>query len=244
MKSRVQSALRCLDVLVALNARNGATLAEIVAATGLTRGTAYRLLETLVDAGYVSPDRKSRTYTLEPKVRLLSDGYADERWVRDVGPYLSALGERLKWPVKIVTLRGTHVLVRATTDQDSRLVDDITPAGRRIPITQPAAGHVFLAFMGAEERRAILDEVGVSRIPPGLMASLPAIRRLGYRLIRGNDRYGALAVPIVARGKVFATLTLQFYKRSLTDSQLRRDFAPVLKAAAIDIAKLIGPVPR
>ena len=44
---KIQSVQRAFAVLEFLNLRNGATQREVCDETGLTRGTAYRMLETM-----------------------------------------------------------------------------------------------------------------------------------------------------------------------------------------------------
>ncbi|NQV19859.1 MAG: helix-turn-helix domain-containing protein, partial [Rhodospirillales bacterium] len=47
-----------------MNRRNGATVTEVAEDTSLSRGTVYRMLETLREAGYVFRDSADARYRL------------------------------------------------------------------------------------------------------------------------------------------------------------------------------------
>jgi IclR family mhp operon transcriptional activator len=142
MPTLIQSISRCLNVLEALNLRNGATIAELCAQTGLTRGTVYRILETLKRDGFLRKDEGSAHYWLAARVRRLSDGYQDEWWIdtfaRDI---IVQLGQTIRWPVKLLTPSGHDMLTRATTDFSSPFTDGKYPTGLRLAMPWSAAGR-------------------------------------------------------------------------------------------------------
>jgi DNA-binding transcriptional ArsR family regulator len=71
----VRGLQRGLQVLRVLNEKNYASVLEINRATGLPRTTIYRLLDTLIDAGYVKFGNREEGYCLTVQVRTLSEGY-------------------------------------------------------------------------------------------------------------------------------------------------------------------------
>src|SRR5690606_40094845 len=77
--TRRSSDLRGLQVLRALNEHNYTTVLQLSKATGLPRATIYRLLDTLIAAGYVAQGGTKDLYRLTIMVRALSDGFDDER---------------------------------------------------------------------------------------------------------------------------------------------------------------------
>ncbi len=67
------TALRALKVLEALaQARGALSAAEVAGIIGAERSTAYRMLMTLMEAGYVVRDQRARAYRLGYKVLTLS----------------------------------------------------------------------------------------------------------------------------------------------------------------------------
>ena len=186
MPTLIQSISRCLVIIEALNLRNGATMADLCRQTGLTRGTVYRILETLKREGFLRKDEGSAHYWLAPRVRSLSDGYQDEWWIdafaRDI---LRRLGEEVRWPVKLLTPSGRDMLTRATTDFSSPFTDGKYPTGLRVAMPWSAAGRAYLAFCTDDDRQMLLKmakkgEPKVAR--PGPYART-AIRAEGFAVV-------------------------------------------------------------
>ena len=158
MANSIQSIRRCLNILQELNLRNGLTIADLCSATRLTRGTVYRILETLRAEGFLRKDIGSSHYWLAERVRTLSDGYQDEWWIdafaREI---MENLGRFTQWPVKLLTLQGHEMMTRVTTDFSSHFTDGKYPTGLRIALLWSAAGRVFLAFSEESIRRTLID---------------------------------------------------------------------------------------
>ena len=169
MPIAIQSISRCLLLLEQLNLRNGATVADLCSVTGLTRGTTYRILETLRRDGFVRKDEGSAHYWLSERVRALSDGYQDEWWIDAFARKIIVdLGNTTRWPVKLLTLNGCDMLTRVTTDFASPFTDKKYPTGLRVALLWSAAGRTFLAFCEEADRQALLKMVAAGSDPPGV----------------------------------------------------------------------------
>jgi IclR family mhp operon transcriptional activator len=244
-KSRVQSATRALRLLEYLNSYPGLSLAELAHVFSFSRGTAYRLLETLCDEGYVERDTATGGYKLGHRVRSLSDGYADEQWLKDYAlDRLYALAADVKWPLKLATLHGFEMLVRASTDSRSPFAQSRTYAGHRVPLLRSAAGLVYLAFSHDDQRRLLMDMVKHSSPhtadinelnSPGWTKRFKDIARDGYAFV-GDAKLSMVAVPVVTKGGVFAAIAMQFFTKALRREHVRADYVPLLQSAAQDIA--------
>ncbi len=244
-KSRVQSATRALRLLEYLNSSPGLSLAELAQVFALSRGTTYRLLETLCDEGYVERDTATGGYKLGSRVRSLSDGYADEQWLKDFAlDRLYALAADVKWPLKLATLHGFEMLVRASTDSRSPFAQSRTYAGHRVPLLRSAAGLVYLAFSEDNQRRLLIEMVkhssphaaDISEVnAPGWGKRFKDIARDGYAFI-GDTKLSMVAVPVITKGGIFAAIAMQFFTKALSRSEVRADYIPLLQAAARDIA--------
>lgn len=107
---------RTLAVIRALNDRNGARVADLARMTGIPRPSLYRILETLVALGYLSRREEEERYDLTIMVRMLSDGFNDEPWVRGIAhPVMEALQREIVWPTDIATFSGNAMYLRETT---------------------------------------------------------------------------------------------------------------------------------
>ena len=242
MKSRVNSVGRCLRILLALNARERSSLAEVARAVGLSRGTTFRFLRSLVDEDFVALDPDAKTYRLQPKVRLLSAGYIDDAWVARAQAYLTALNSRILWPLRITTLDALGISIRATTDRESPFADAPASVGYRTPILDSVSGILFLAYMTDRVRRATIDalraeqDIEARDIQP---QALSAIRRDGFYM-KKVGRNSRIALPIFVRNKLFACLAMQFFTRSVTREQLQRIYLPQLRQSAAELSAIIA----
>ncbi|MEQ8248708.1 MAG: helix-turn-helix domain-containing protein [Alphaproteobacteria bacterium] len=244
----VRSLVRGLDILQALNRRNGATVTEVAEETDLSRGTVYRMLETLREAGYVFRDSADARYRLTIMVRGLSDGFSDESWVSEIAkPRIEALCKKVVWPIAIATIHGTTMLVRETTDKNSPLALRRISGGFRFPILASSAGQAYLAFCPEEQRETMLDVLSRSDTHPSdMMARNPRLMRkiLGEVQEKGyatttrphlND--SAVAVPVLPHGRVVAAISLRYIDSAMSVSTAVDKYLGELKATAQDIAQ-------
>jgi IclR family transcriptional regulator, mhp operon transcriptional activator len=240
--------LRTIAVLRALNVRNGATVAELSAATGISRPALYRILETLRTAGYVSVSLRQQRYCLTMLVRTLAEGFSDEDWVTQVArPELSALQRKVLWPVDLGTFMNNAMWIRETTRQASPLTIDRGVVGLRFPMLQGATGRAYLAFCPDDERELIL--ANLARQPePGnelierrdeldTLLRRTKARGFGFRFGEAPTETGAIAVPIVLEHRVLGCINLTFIASALRPEEAARQYVAAMTKAAKKIAE-------
>ncbi|MGF6539445.1 IclR family transcriptional regulator domain-containing protein [Paraburkholderia youngii] len=239
--------LRTITVLRALNVRNGATVAELSAATGISRPALYRILETLRTAGYVSINLRQQRYCLTMLVRTLAEGFSDEDWVTQVArPVLSALQRKVLWPVDLGTFMNNAMWIRETTRQSSPLTIDRGVVGLRFPMLQGATGRAYLAFCAENERKQILanlarcPEAGNELIeqPSAVQALLNRTREQGYGVRYGEQptESGSIAVPILLEERVIGCINLTFIASALRPEEAARQHLAAMIRSAKKIA--------
>ncbi len=241
----IRALLRGLQSLRCLNSHNGVTVTEIADETGLPRTTAYRILETLCVGGYAVRDPSDDRYRPTILVRALSDGFEDEPWIREIAkPLIEDLCKDIVWPVAIATLSGTSMLVRETTDKNSPLALERYSAGERVPILATAGGRVYLAFCPQEQRDTLLKVLSHSDSPDDAFAREASIverilsetKSQGYAFhTRESHRETTVSVPVLADGRLLASITMRFMTSALTPQQVVEDYVPKLKACAAEI---------
>jgi IclR family mhp operon transcriptional activator len=243
----VRGAIRTLQVLRALNVRNGATVVELSRDTGISRGALYRLLETLREEGYVALDLSRHHYCLTMLVRSLAEGFSDEDWVVHVArPVLKRLQRAILWPTDLGTFMDNAMWIRETTRQSSTLTIDRGVAGSRFPMLRAATGRAYLAWCPDEEREQILRNLALAREPgfeiikePKRLDDLLAeTRRRGYGLRFGEDpvETGAIAVPIKLGDRVLGCVNVTFIRRSTAPEAVAERCLSAMLQAASDIA--------
>jgi IclR family mhp operon transcriptional activator len=248
----IRSLSRGLDILDVLNRRDSATPAELAEQLEIPRATVYRIVDTLVEKGFVYQHESDQRLRLTPKVGTLSDGFTEEDHMANISrPFISEITEQLVWPVTLGTISGIDLIVRENTDRSSPLAVEQFTIGYRMPILETASGLCILAFMQAEQRDVVLatikdsptskNQTRIERIH--LQEHLAKIKRDGYS-VRHRPRkisdMTAISVPIVtADGRVRGAVTIRYARTSVQLEEAIENFVPALKRGANGIARRV-----
>jgi IclR family mhp operon transcriptional activator len=235
---------RGLDVLTELNRLERAAINTLAAAVRLPRTTTYRILETLRLAGYVVRDPDDDCYRPTIMVRALSDGFDDEAMVAHIAkPHLAVLGAQIVWPVAIATPSGATMMIRETTDRESPLALERYSVGVRVPMLGSAAGRAYLAFCSGQERDALLELLSRSSLPEDRIARsrieverlLNETRTQGFGMAHRARRVSeevSLAIPVRAKGRILATLTVRYAATAVPLRTAVEQFLPKMREIA------------
>jgi IclR family mhp operon transcriptional activator len=248
---------RGLKLLALLNSGGEHRVASLARAVKLPRSTAFRILCTLVEEGYVWRDPATDIYHPTALVRALSDGFdGTARLVQAAQPLVTALGKELIWPVNLGTLSGTSVLLRQTTDAMSPLAAVRYSAGYRAPLLDRAAGLVLLAFSDRPQSQMLLDLLYRRDAPerPHLDRAdverlIADVRSVGFSCMQHpseSSERSSLSVPVLAGGDTLAALSVRFARSAVTRQVIMERFLPALRRAAhamVDCFNRSSPAP-
>lgn len=189
----VKSAVRTLQVLEHLAARQGrtASVRDVAEMLGAPRSSAYALLRTLVQHGWVRADESGTMYTLGIQSLLVGTAFLDsDPYVRAVRPVLTALGERLSETVHLARLDGDGVVYLAT--QESRKdVRTFSRVGRRLPSHATGLGKAILAERPDAVPDVLTPLTERTIVDPHLLADeLTETRARGYAIDDGEGTPG------------------------------------------------------
>ncbi|MDA9430772.1 IclR family transcriptional regulator [Bradyrhizobium sp. CCBAU 51627] len=195
------------------------TLSEVAARADLDRGTAFRLIQTLIELGYLQVVPQSRRFRLG--VACLDLGYTvlSHGSLRTiVEPLLRDLVPEVGDAASLGILDGGDViyLARISAGLDRYKMD--RRPGTRIPAYSAALGHAMLAHLVRDEQierlesrpRVKLSERTLTDLD-ALLARLDQVKKKGYAVSDGENAYGlrTLATPILdAQGVVIAGLSV------------------------------------
>ncbi len=251
--TNVRGLARGLQVLRALNAMEDghATSQQLADLTGLHRTTVRRLLETLMEEGFVRRSTSDDSFRLTLAVRSLSEGFTDTERIATVAPpIMGQLLQRVAWPSDLTTPDGDAMIIRETTHRFSRLSFHRAMVGRRLPMLLTAAGRAYFAMCPDEEREDILELLrsGAGGDEQQAFARNDALVRKLIRRVRDDGfgsnhgdwtaqaKIGAVAVAISADERVIASLNVIFLSRAVRLEDAVRRYVPELQKAALDIA--------
>jgi IclR family pca regulon transcriptional regulator len=195
------------------------TLSEVAARADLDRGTAFRLIQTLVELGYLQAVPQSRRFRLG--LACLDLGYTvlSHGSLRTiVEPLLRGLVPDVGDAASLGILDGGDViyLARIGAGLDRHKMD--RRPGSRIPAYSAALGHVMLAHLARDEQVARLEARPRVKLSErtltdldGLLARLDQVKKKGHAVSDGENAYGlrTLATPIFdAQGLVIGGLSV------------------------------------
>jgi IclR family mhp operon transcriptional activator len=245
----VNSVVRALSVVEALNLQPVTSLEALHRATGLPKPTLVRLLETLIAAGYVHKVSRREGYAVTESVLRLAAGVRHRDVLVDVArPLLSAFTREHKWQVSLGTREDDSMLIRATTRNISPFSREQPFLNRRVSILGSVVGRAYFAWCGAAERGVILNLVKATDGPDAravrttdLEALVRSIRERGYAPDRAGrpGPHRSIGVPILRQPHsedVLGAIVMFWYLSVMPERQAAQRFVPVLNDLAGRIA--------
>lgn len=202
--SRVQSVDRAADLLRAVAAARSSesTAAELAAATGLNRATAWRILRTMEARGLVALDPVTRSFTIGTTIVDLARSAPTD-----------TLRSRAHRVLRELCLQTRETIALALVEEDGfRYVEEVYPPGSTEeswvgviagPDHATSTGKVYLAFvpdsfLAPDQLHRYTDSTITD--PKVLDEELAVVRSQGYALCRGEfeaDVWGVSA-PLLA----------------------------------------------
>jgi IclR family pca regulon transcriptional regulator len=248
----VRALAKGLSVIEAFDSQAPAmTLSDVAKRTSLSRGTARRLLHTLVELGYVGFDGK--LFSLKPRVLNLGFAYLYSHNIWQLAqPYMVEVVEKLHESCSIAVLDGADIVYVARVPTSERIMSINLGLGTRLPAFHTSMGRAMLAYRPAAEVQALLKRISPLRQytpktvtdPRELMADLEQVKKQGWALIDQELEVGlrSLAVPVFDFNNcAVAALNIGTQASRWTVSALQKDALPALRAAAQSINVLLTP---
>ena len=212
-------------VLGALEA-GPATLANLVAATGLARPTAHRLAVALEHHRFVARDMQGR-FVPGPRPAELAAAAGEDRLLAAAGPMLHQLCESTGESAQLFRRQGDDRVCVAAAERPSGLRDTI-PVGSTLTMLAGSAAQVLLAWEEPERLHRGLQGARFNA------TALAAVRRRGWAQSVGEREAGVASVSAPVRGangRVVAAVSVSGPIERLTRQPGRMHAAAVLSTA-------------
>lgn len=225
-------------------------LSEISARVGLTKATAFRLIQTLQVCGYVQQDPDSKRYSLTLKVLdLQTAGLMALKFPQLAQPLLEELSLQLNESSSMAILDGPWIryVARAAAP---RIMADTLQLGSRLPAHATSMGKLLLAAQSPDRVRELYrHEPLVQRSPntitniDALLRNLEEIARQGYALSNEELEIGhrSASAPVFDRNcEVIAAINISTATGRVSYSQLVEQMVPLLIDTGRRISRLLG----
>lgn len=248
-KNLVHSLAKGLRVLEAFTAAEPELLqSEVARRAGLDNATAFRMLNTLVELGYVARVPNTRRFCLTLKPLELGFNAIGRTELRDLArPVLRGLVGDVNEAASLGVLDGADIVyVERVQAGLVRMGVDIR-VGSRIAACASAIGHAVLAFLPQGELDAVLSLCDFERLgPSAIIASreeisprLAEVRRDGVALGDWASVNGlrVLAAPVLDRNN-FPVAALSVAAPAVRTTT--EDFIATVRAPLLARAKELG----
>jgi IclR family transcriptional regulator, pca regulon regulatory protein len=252
----VEALSKGLRILALFSDRRPALrLTEIVALTGLPMPTAFRLVATLEDEGYLE---RLADGAVRPGAAVLTLGFAALQGldlVQTSSAILADLSRETRQTVNMGILAQDRVVYVSRLQSDSVLVTANVTVGSSLPAIVTSMGKILLASISDEDLRKRITAKSFEgpwgpnalRNISALKKELAAVRARGYAFQDEELASGlrSIAAPIRQRdGGVVAAVNIAVPARAFTVAELQAKFCDVLLGACARISSRLGVVQR
>jgi DNA-binding IclR family transcriptional regulator len=204
----VRAVSRALAILRSFEGGKTLTLGEVASAADLDKGTARRLLLTLIEARFVTQEPQTQRYSLGSAIRALAVSAPEDLDLRGVAkPALLTLAGELHMTMFLSVYRnGQAICLERFHDQQGMEVR-WWQVGGTLPLNCGGAPKLMLAYQSETEIERVLAEPLVALTPKSIVDAdvlrerLARIRKQAYCFAIDDVALGlaALAVPILDR---------------------------------------------
>ena len=234
----VERAMQILSSFDGEHAERG--VSEIAQATGLHKATAYRIMMTLLNGGFLERTPDGERFRLGLRVVELGLGALRDLDFRQAAfPYMQQLVERFQETCDLGILdRGRVLYVEVVHSEHSLMI--AVRVGRHLPAHCTASGRVFLAFLPPEVVEPMLNapltaytEKTITS-PARLREELEATRQREYALDDEEFEAGirAVSAPIWdIDGNLIAALSMPGPTNRITPERIPEIAQALVKAA-------------
>ena len=245
----VRRALEMFEFL--LQQGEPATVGAIVGALQIPKSTAYELVRTLTEAGYLEPSGRGAGLFLGRKLFELGMAYRGQvDLLRDGSQIVEELRDATGETVQLSVLENDMMLV-LLKEEGSRSIRIISRVGSRVPVNWAAAGRLLVSDLDDSTLSALLKR-SVRQSPtarsvtdvPKLIQQIRKFRKQGYatELNETNDHAGCVAAPVRdSSGRVVAAVSIVAPEQRLQKKHRDALIAAVTRAAARLSHRLGGP---
>jgi DNA-binding IclR family transcriptional regulator len=243
MDTALGKGLRVLEAVA--SAGGPVRLSHLAAQLELQKSSVHRVLQTLIDAGFVTRDPATELYVATLKLWELGSAVVSALPIkRQAAPVLLELHHRTRETVSLSILDGDDVLYLDKI-VSPRPMGFTTRVGSRVAAPMTAGGRAMLAFEPDAEAivSRVAERLGKRVLDPAkAMTDVRRARRDGYVVGVGRAERGVVGIAAAVPGpdgRAAAGITVSAPVKRVTDARRQEIIDAVLVAATV-LAEAIG----
>jgi len=236
---------RGLKLIEQLSESGWSTPQSLSRTTGIDRSTVYRMLSTLVNAGYVARRGDDGQFVLSGKLREIASGVRqDDQLIGIISPLLVTLVNKVFWPSDFGILSGGRLRIVASSHHLTSMTIFRGLVGKERSVVSSALGRAILTAMSEPERELALTALGTPFDRAEVDRAVTATREAGYASAIGTTvaKISAIALPVNVGDRVVGAINLVFFRSALSPTQAAtkhlEQLRATVKAAELELARL------
>ncbi len=252
----VQSLIKSLAILEVLcESVEGMGVSEIGERVGLNKSTVHRILTTLVHENYVEQDQAKGRYRLSPKIFELSRKILNNiRPTKIIASHLEKLAQASGESARYALIDFTNSRLIVTDEVlTSKQIKVRSHLGESLPLSQSAAGKMFLASLSDGVIKEIMDQKGRKAVLQDekysfatLQKDLNVVREKGVAYEKVEDEKEmvcSFAAPVRnEEGQIMAVIDI-FAPAYRCPKNVVDKFSQLVKDTALQVSKKLGYIP-
>ena len=240
----MRSVERILAVFESFSAnRTSLTLQEIADRIELPKSTAFRIVRSLEEAGYLVRLDDQR-YCLSFRFTRLAGMVKSTLGIREIArPVMTGLAEKTGETVAIHTVMGRNRVCIDSLGVSTSPLRSVMHPGEQIPLQAGSASKVLMAWLPKTALAPLLPGVAkiTKRTQSQIVAELTKVRELGYAVSHGERLQGLSAISAPIRDmndEVHYCITVNGPTVRFLGHE--KDFVKQVRRAADDISLQLG----
>ncbi|WP_199507250.1 MULTISPECIES: IclR family transcriptional regulator [unclassified Psychrobacter] len=231
---------------------NEMSLSEIAAQLRINKSSAYRLLFTLEQMGYIKKDH-NKNYMLDLKVVDLSHSYLKSiSFKQEAYAVMEQLRDDTGTAIHLFTLDGTEIVNLQNIQPLGSFTSNILP-GLRWPAYATVIGQMLLSDLSDEEVKSRFEHFSTwesysDATPTNLDSLLQAVQRArGKKHLTSWQKFNndmvACTAPIkdLSSNKMVYALSLSFPAHAFTPEHFEQHIVPAIVEAADNLSRIYKP---
>lgn len=241
----VKRALSLFDAIGEVGWVNPSTLSQM---TGIDRATVYRLLATMVRAGYLIKREQDEKHYLSNRWLALGRGiHNDDIYLTQISEPLASLTKAVKWPSDFGILSSGQLVIVDSTHAQTSMTFYRSVIGKNRPVFRSALGKALIAGMSDEQRQGAIDEIRRAKNTDALDLKIPGLvlriiddfKMRGYALSVGEATKGicAIALPVRSNKRVIGAVNIVMFHSAFDPREVEGSLLNALKKCVDRIEK-------
>jgi len=246
----IQLVERLLDLIEVLADEKEISLTELAKRLNLSKGTTYRLLQSLKVRGYVSQNATTRKYGLKVKIASIGHKVLENLDLRvEARPMLEELLEETRETIHLATMENGEVIFNDSLPSLYTLRVNHRFPGERGPAHCTAVGKVLLAYSTSQKINETIKEKGLPKLTSNTITSasnlkkhLDMVRKQGFAIDDEESEEGCRCIASAIRdyeGKVIAALSITGPSTRITPKRFNQ-LSQVVKRTADKVSARLG----